>query len=228
MATMAWRTGEAGGGFVRNHDVAWSDDNGRKLLGQTFMTQLRYGDDGLLGCRRCGINKGPGCSLIRGFAKESLPLLHARPEVQLPRERRARLGMEEPIRIRDLLAGISILMTYTSPRLEGGKERDFTAAGLSFVSGPPSPTVHCFVRSTSMTPSTIACATCTPLGPNSLARLDDSARKANFPVAKDEDVALALTDAVAPVKISVGACSSLGLFSSSGSVACEKLNAPRL
>ena len=50
----------------------------------------------------------------------------------------------------------------------------------------------------------ITCATWTPLGPNSLPRLWARARKANFPVAKEEHVALPLRDAVAPVNIRVG------------------------
>ena len=49
-----------------------------------------------------------------------------------------------------------------------------------------------------------ACATCTPCGPNSLARLVDSARKANFPVEKEDIWAFDFTLAVAPVKMRVG------------------------
>lgn len=49
-----------------------------------------------------------------------------------------------------------------------------------------------------------ACATCTPCGPNSLARLVDRARRANFPVEKEDIRALDFTLAVAPVKIRVG------------------------
>ncbi|KAL9619963.1 MAG: hypothetical protein Q9160_005432 [Pyrenula sp. 1 TL-2023] len=55
-----------------------------------------------------------------------------------------------------------------------------------------------------LTPSTITWLTCTPLGPNSRASDWASAFKANFPDAKDEKFADPLTDAVAPVKISVG------------------------
>lgn len=76
----------------------------------------------------------------------------------------------------------------------------------------------------------MACETWTPCGPNSFARLWDSARKAhlpivllmrgqncnslrleslfeNVPVAKEAMSALLFTEAVAPVKISEGGCS---------------------
>jgi len=55
-----------------------------------------------------------------------------------------------------------------------------------------------------MTPSITACATWTPLGPNSRARDWARARKANLPVAKEEQRAEPLREAVAPVKMRVG------------------------
>ncbi len=55
-----------------------------------------------------------------------------------------------------------------------------------------------------MTPSITACATWTPLGPNSRARDWARARKANLPVAKEEHRAEPLREAVAPVKMRVG------------------------
>jgi hypothetical protein len=70
-------------------------------------------------------------------------------------------------------------------------------------SGPASFS-HSFVLGMSITPSIIAWETCTPCGPNSFAKLDDRARNAYLPVLKDDISALALTLAVAPVKMSVG------------------------
>ena len=49
-------------------------------------------------------------------------------------------------------------------------QRQLTASGLIFASSPRF-FVHSFVLSMSMIPSTLTCATCTPFGPNSLARL---------------------------------------------------------
>ena len=49
-----------------------------------------------------------------------------------------------------------------------------------------------------------ACATCTPRGPNSRARLCARARRANFPVAKEAQFAEPLSAAVAEVNIRVG------------------------
>lgn len=103
-----------------------------------------------------------------------------------------------------------------------------TALALIFPSGPG--ISHSFVFGISITPSIIACPTCTPLGPNSLARLCASALNANFPVAKLEQLALPFTEAVAPVKISVGECSGVGEREErrSGRTAREKRKAPVL
>jgi hypothetical protein len=51
-----------------------------------------------------------------------------------------------------------------------------------------------------MIPSIIACATCTPLGPNSRAKLCPTARNANLPEANEAQFAPPLRDAVAPVR----------------------------
>ena len=71
---------------------------------------------------------------------------------------------------------------------------------------PSSPKSHSLVRGMSITPSMTACATCTPCGPNSLARDWAIARRANFVVAKAAKRAEPLTDAVAPVNIRDGGC----------------------
>lgn len=82
-----------------------------------------------------------------------------------------------------------------------------------------------------MIPSMIACATWMPFGANSLAIDVDNARNANLELAKDDMSALAFTDAVAPVKMSVGGCFALlssPCLSRSGSEDCEKRKAPLL
>ena len=83
------------------------------------------------------------------------------------------------------------------------KGQKLTASALIFASSPPS-TFHSLVRGISITPSMTACATCTPRGPNSRARLCARARRANFPVAKEAQFAEPLSAAVAEVKIRVG------------------------
>lgn len=93
------------------------------------------------------------------------------------------------------------------------------------------PCIHSFVFGMSMTPSMIACATCTPCGANSFAMEVESARRANLAQAKADIRALALTLAVAPVKIRVGgylANLSSACFKSSGRLFCEKMRAPLL
>ena len=85
---------------------------------------------------------------------------------------------------------------------EDRTRKRLTASALIFASGLSK--VHSFVLGMSITPSMIACAICTPWGPNSLPRLCASARRANFPHAKLANVALPLREAVAPVKIRVG------------------------
>lgn len=81
-----------------------------------------------------------------------------------------------------------------------------------------------------MMPSMMACATWMPLGPNSRVRDCTSARVANLLTAKDEKLADALSEAVAPVKISVGGC--LGCLDAAwrrrGRMACEKWKPPLL
>ena len=137
--------------------------------------------------------------------------------------------MEVPVGVRDLDKDIESACPQRSlPALEGffpsyipsillhcsfsPKKKDplvrLTASGLIFASSPSS--FHSFVLGISITPSIIACATCTPLGPNSLAKLCASALIANFPVAKLEHKALPFTEAVAPVKINVGGYSGAG------------------
>jgi hypothetical protein len=83
----------------------------------------------------------------------------------------------------------------------------------------------------SITPSITACATCTPFGANSFAIESDRARKANFEEANVAMSGLALTEAVAPVKISVGgylASESSACFSRRGKACCENRKAPFL
>ena len=90
---------------------------------------------------------------------------------------------------------------------------------------------HSFVLGMSITPSMMACATCTPLGANSFAILVDSARIANLDDAKLDISAFALMEAVAPVKINVGGCFepvSSACLRSSGITCCEKRKAPLL
>lgn len=70
-----------------------------------------------------------------------------------------------------------------------------------------------------MSPSMTACATWTPLGPNSRAKDWLSARRANLPAAKEEKLAEALRDAVAPVRIRVGGCGEVDVASSRRGVA---------
>ena len=84
------------------------------------------------------------------------------------------------------------------------------------------PTFHSLVRGISMTPSMMACATCTPLGPNSRPSDCPSARRANLPVANDAHPTEPLSAAVAPVKISVGGCGRCVDLRRRGSVAWEK------
>jgi hypothetical protein len=67
-----------------------------------------------------------------------------------------------------------------------------------------------------MTPSIIAWTVCTPLGPNSLAKLCASARIANLPVANDEHCAEPFIAAVADVNMRVGGYSRLVASRSNG------------
>ncbi len=69
-----------------------------------------------------------------------------------------------------------------------------------------------------------------PWGPNSLAKLWDSALKAHLPVAKDEKFTDPFTEAVAPVKMRVGGCSGEDWRCARrrGRTEEEKLKAPRL
>jgi hypothetical protein len=101
-----------------------------------------------------------------------------------------------------------------------------TACGLIFASGASN--FQSLVLSMSMTPSIIAWATCTPLGPNS--RVSDWAKAliANLPVANEEHSAEPLIPAVADVKISVGGYSPEVALSRSGRQAWAKWNAPLL
>jgi hypothetical protein len=80
----------------------------------------------------------------------------------------------------------------------------------------------------SMTPSIIACATCTPFGPNSRASDWAKALIANLPVANEEHSAEPFIAAVADVKMSVGGYSPEVASRRSGRQACAKWNAPLL
>lgn len=106
------------------------------------------------------------------------------------------------------------------------KYETLTAAGSNL---PSSPKSHPLVRGISMTPSTTTWATCTPLGPNSRARLWASARRANLALAKEAQEALPFTDAVAPVKIRDAGCGDDGpVARRRGSRSWEKWKAPFL
>ena len=106
------------------------------------------------------------------------------------------------------------------------EKNQLTASGLIFASGASN--FHSLVLSISITPSITAWATCTPRGPNSLARLCVSARRANLPVAKADVKADPFSAAVAPVKMRVGGCGRLVDWRRRGRVAWEKRKAPRL
>lgn len=98
-----------------------------------------------------------------------------------------------------------------------------TASALIFPSGSPPLTGQSCVLGISITPSIIACATWTPLGPNSLARLCPVALSANFPLANEAEVADPRREAVAPVRIKEGGWGEDSTESRrSGSVACAK------
>lgn len=104
-----------------------------------------------------------------------------------------------------------------------------TASELIFPSGAPSLIGQSLVLGISITPSMMACATCTPLGPNSRARLCPVARRANLPLANEALVARAEIDAVVPVMIRDGGCGDDSTESRrSGSTACAKRKNPRL
>ena len=140
-----------------------------------------------------------------------LPLFNIRPQIQLKAPRRPRLGMQMPIRIRNLQNTISLSLIHPKPtrqrrrRKKGRKKkRELTAAGSNLASSCSK--VHALVLGISITPSIITCETWTPLGPNSRARLCANARRANFPDAKAENDAEPFRLAVAPVKMRVGGC----------------------
>ena len=82
------------------------------------------------------------------------------------------------------------------------KKKKLTACASIFASSFSN--THLLVLGISITPSMMACATCTPRGPNSLPKLCDSARNAVLPVANEDVSAEPRIDAVAPVKMSVG------------------------
>ena len=115
-----------------------------------------------------------------------------------------------------------LLSCSPSPR---GNPGPLTASGSIF---PPGPKFQSFVLGISITPSMTACATCTPFGPISRARLCAIARRANFIVAKAAKLAEPFTEAVAPVKISVGGWDWSVELRSKGRAAWEKLKAPLL
>lgn len=118
-----------------------------------------------------------------------------------------------------------ILTLFVFPSRQTEKKRQVLTASASIFASSCSNT-YPLVRGISITPSIIACATCTPLGPNSFARLCVSALNAVLPVAKEEVKAAPRTEAVAPVKTRVGGCLGAGeaatVERSSGSVAREK------
>ena len=106
-----------------------------------------------------------------------------------------------------------------------------TASGLILASGASN--FHSFACGVSIGPSITACETCTPCGPNSRARLCAIARVAHLPDAKVAKFAEPRTDAVAPVKTSVGGCAPGDAASgtaarSRGRAAWEKRKAPCL
>ena len=103
---------------------------------------------------------------------------------------------------------------------------ELTACGLIFASGASN--FQSLVLSMSMTPSIIACATCTPFGPNSRASDWAKALIANLPVAKEEHNAEPFMAAVADVKMSVGGYSPEVAWRRSGRQAWAKWNAPLL
>jgi hypothetical protein len=109
------------------------------------------------------------------------------------------------------------------------RKRKLTALGSNFASGPASFN-HSLVLARSITPSTTIWPTCTPCGPNSLAKLWLSARLPNLPVANVENCALPRTLAVAPVNSRVGGCSGLleTALRRPGRRSCEKITAPLL
>lgn len=119
-----------------------------------------------------------------------LPFLNIRPQIQLIRKRRPRLRMQKPIRIGNLHRQHTFITSW------GGRSR-LTASGLSFASSCSK--TYPFVRGISITPSTMTCATCTPLGPNSLAKDCERALRPNFALAKAPKRAEPRTLAVAPV-----------------------------
>jgi hypothetical protein len=82
-----------------------------------------------------------------------------------------------------------------------------------------------------MAPSMMTCATCTPCGANSRASEELSARSANLGPEKLDIRALALMEAVAPVKIRVGewvAGEAAASLRRKGKLAWEKMTAPFL
>ena len=104
-----------------------------------------------------------------------------------------------------------------------------TASGLIFQSLSVLSAPRLFSLGMSMIPSIMACATWTPCGPNSRDRDCASPRKANFPAAKEPNVADPLTDAVAPVISRDGGCGEEATESRrSGKTFCENKYSPRL
>ena len=103
---------------------------------------------------------------------------------------------------------------------------ELTACGLIFASGASN--FQSLVLSISITPSIMACDTCTPLGPNSRANDCAKALIANLPVANEEQRAEPFMAAVADVKISVGGYSPEVASRRSGRQALAKWNAPLL
>lgn len=112
----------------------------------------------------------------------------------------------------------------TSRRQANGR---LTALGSSFACHDESG-FNTHVRGIRITPSIMACATCTPCGPNSSASDSARARSECFDTLKGCIHALALTPAVAPVNMRVGTRPSPVALRRRGSVSLAKRKAPFL
>lgn len=138
-------------------------------------------------------------SMLYTTSGVSLELLTMRSNIQLLRKRRLRLRMQVPVTLRNLRSN------QHSHFLKGIKlGQQLTASGLIKASSFPPPNPLAFAASVLIPPSMTASATCTPCGPNSLARLCVMPRWANLPAAKEAKRAEPRREAVAPVTMRVG------------------------